>query len=106
MTSDSFSRFSCRRWSAGTSTLSNLVASFANRAAASIGRLVRARGDRFGVVGDVGLLHPAGLALLRCRAAAIVSLTVSRKALASAGVALPDAGDGDCRRASGSDCSR
>ena len=29
-----------------------------------VGRLVGARGDRFGVVGDVGLLHPAGLPLL------------------------------------------
>ena len=65
ITSDSFSRLSCRRWSAGTSTLSNCVASFAKlRDRRRCSRLVRARGERFGVVGDEGLLHPAGLALL------------------------------------------
>ena len=63
-TSDTFSSVSCRRWSGGHLDLVEPGRLLREPRAGLVCRLVRARGERFGVVGDVGLLHPAGLRLL------------------------------------------
>ena len=71
ITSESLSRFSCRRWSAGTSTLV-VTASRPSRTArsASMYSLVDARAERLGVVGDEVLLRPSRPGSARRRASA------------------------------------
>ncbi len=103
-TSATFSRFSWRRWSAGASTLSNLVASFAKRAPASIASwFARAAIASVSSVMKVCCTHPARPCSLPRRL--VVSFALSRKVLTSAAVggapepaAHPDARHATARR--------
>src|SRR5204862_4363528 len=97
---DVLSRFNCRRLSAGTSTVSYLVACFAKRAPASLAAWL-AWADRTSVSSVMKVCCTQAARLASIPSFRIVALTVSRNAFASAGVGADE--DALCVQASASE---